>query len=626
MMQIGNDLIESRIVRNRILFLFGMITVLVIILVLRLGYLQIVQHQKFITLAQNNRIDFFTLPPVRGLIYDRNGEILAQNIHVFNLEILPDKVENIDGLLNELGQLIEFTDVHLKQFKKLLQQRPAFERQTLKANLSEAEIAILAVNLHRYPGAELRARLQRYYPQGELATHVVGYVGRINPAEMESIDTQVYRGTERIGKTGIEIYYESILLGKPGIEQVETNAHGRVTRSLQQTNPQTGKTLHLSLDSKLQQKSIDALAGFEGAVVAIEPQSGDILAFASAPGYDSNLFVNGISEADYSSLRTSIRKPLINRAIYGRYAPGSTIKGFMALIGMENGIDPNQKVFCPGWYRLPNSQHRYRCWKKPGHGFMDSFNAIVQSCDVYFYSLAQKLGIDRMYEGMSRFGFGKPTGIDMPNEPSGLMPSKDWKRRVRKQVWYPGETVIAGIGQGYMLTTPLQLASTTAMLANRGKRVTPRFLISTESPQNQIKEYIAPQVIDSEKAYSDLYYQRVIDSMRDVVHGVRGTARGIRQGIRYKIAGKTGTAQVRSIAQDQEYDAATTEKKFRDHSLFIGFAPLDEPKIAIAVMVEHASSGSRVAAPIARKLIDYYLLDRLELFGKPTTQNLLTQP
>lgn len=627
MIPIHNHPLEKRVVQGRIIFVFALIFILVILLFVRLGYLQIYKHQEFTTLALNNRLNFSAVPPVRGLIYDRNGEVLAQNIRVFNLEILPDKVHDMAQLLSELGQFIELTDNHIKQFKKLLEQRPSFERQTLKANLNEQEAAILAVNQHRYPGAELQARLQRHYPHGELSAHVVGYVGRISAANLENIDNQVYRGMEYIGKTGIEVYYESILLGKAGVEQVETNAHGRVVRRLQQTASDTGKTIHLSLDIRLQQKSIQALARFEGAVVAIEPESGEVLAFASVPGYDPNLFINGISEADYTSLNTSERKPLVNRAIYGRYAPGSTIKGFMSLVGMENGINHDKPVFCPGWYSLPGLKHRYRCWKKTGHGFIDGYNAIVQSCDVYFYALARQLGIDKIYQGMTRFGFGKQTGIDMPGEPSGLMPSKAWKRSARQQVWYPGETVITGIGQGYMLVTPLQLANTMAMLANRGKKVTPRFLAAIEHPQTQVRQDITPNITGFEKLHDEGFYETVINSMRDVVHGGRGTARAISRGIQYEMAGKTGTAQVKSIAQNQQYDKDNTEKKFKDHSLFVGFAPLNNPKIAIAVVVEHAGSGSQTAAPIARKLIDYYLIDRLELFDKQAadSQSVLSQ-
>ncbi len=615
MIPVRNYSQTGKVIRSRIIFISALVIVLVMVLVLRLGYLQIHQHARFSTLAQDNRIDFFALPPVRGLIYDRNGEVLAENFRVFNLEILPDKVGDINTLLAELGQLIELTDSHLQQFRALLKQRPPFERQTLKSNLNDEEAAILAVNQHRFPGVGLRARLLRHYPKGELTSHVVGYVGRISTDNLENIDNQSYRGVEYIGQSGIEAHYESILLGKSGVERVETNAHGRIVRSLEQNPPDTGKTIHLGLDIKLQQKSIEALAGFEGAVVAIEPDSGDVLAFASVPGYDPNLFVNGISQIDYSALRTSTRKPLFNRALSGQYAPGSTIKGFMSLVGMENGIDHSTSRFCPGWYSLPNNRHRYRCWKKTGHGRLNGHHSIVQSCDVYFYKLANQLGIKRMYQGLSRFGFGKQTGIDMPGERSGLMPSPDWKRRVHAQPWYPGETVIAGIGQGYMLATPLQLASLTAVLANRGRKVTPRFLSAMEHPQSQVIQDIEPELAGMEKLRSDQFYADVISSMRDVVHGGRGTARAISQDIKYQMAGKTGTSQVKSIAQNQTYDEENTEKKFRDHSLFIGFAPLDEPKIAIAVVVEHAGKGSRTAAPIARKLIDYYLIERLKLFG-----------
>jgi penicillin-binding protein 2 len=428
---------------------------------------------------------------------------------------------------------------------------------------------------------------------------------------MEQIDSQSYRGMEYIGKIGIEAYYEDTLMGKTGVTRVETNAHGRIVRNLEETAPDTGKTLHLSIDIKLQEKAMEALEGFEGSVVAIEPDTGEVLAFASYPSYDPNPFVNGISKTEYADLRSSELRPLLNRALYGRYAPGSTIKGFMALVGMENGIGLETKSYCPGYYRLPGFSHRYRCWKKQGHGLLDGYNGIIQSCDVYFYRLAKKLGINRMHDGMARFGFGKQTGVDLLGEPSGLMPSVDWKKKARGQPWYPGETIIAGIGQGFMLVTPLQLAAVTATLANRGEIVTPRFLSAIEYPQSQLREKIEPGVAGLVKLRQDNFYDRVIRSMRDVVHGKRGTARRIGQGITYEMAGKTGTAQVKSIAQNATYDEKNTPKKFKDHSLFIGFAPLDNPKIAIAVIVEHAGSGSRIAAPIARKLLDYYLIERL---------------
>ncbi len=617
MIPVRNYLLESQIVHGRIVLTSVGIILMALLLVFRVGYLQTSQHQRFAKLAQNNRIDLVPLPPVRGLIYGRGGEILAQNFRVYNLEILPDRVDDMDLLLRELGQLVELSEDNLERFRTLLKRRPSFERQTLRANLSEQEASRLAVDLYRHPGAELKARLQRNYPEGELTAHVVGYVGRISADNLEEIDSDQYRGLEYIGKTGIEAYYEHSLLGKSGYERLETNAHGKIIRSLEIVAPDAGKTIRLSLDIKLQQKSIEALEGFEGAVVAIEPETGDVLSFASVPGYDPNPFVNGISKQDYSELRASERLPLLNRALYGRYAPGSTIKGFMTLVGLDNGLDPDKTINCIGFYRLPGRKHRYRDWKKSGHGLLDARGSIEQSCDVYFYRLAKQLGIDQMHDGMSRFGFGQVTGIDLLNEPTGLMPSREWKRRVRDQTWYPGETIITGIGQGYMLVTPIQLAAATATLANRGKQVTPRFLTTIENPQNQTQEKLEPQFTGYVKTRGEGDYEYAIGGMHDVVHGKRGTARRIGRNIKYQKAGKTGTAQVVSIAQNEVYNEATTAKKFRDHSLFIGFAPLEQPKIAIAVIIEHGGSGSRTAAPIARKLIDYYLLERLKLFAEP---------
>ncbi len=622
MLQTRDYLQETKVVHNRLIFVFALISLLVVLLVLRLGYLQIYEFQRFSTLAQNNRIDYFPITPVRGSIYDRNGEVLAQNIRVFNLEILPDKVEDMTSLLNDISQIIALSDDDLDHFNDLLRKRPSFERQTLKANLSEDEAAVVSVNQYRFPGAQLRTRLQRQYTRGELISHVVGYVGRISVDDLETIDNQVYRGMDYIGKSGIEAFYERTLLGKSGVNRVETNAHGRIVRSQKQTDPDTGKTLHLSLDIELQKKSIEALEGFEGSVVAIEPETGDVLAFASVPVFDPNPFVNGIRESAYAELRESERRPMLNRALYGRYAPGSTIKGFVALVGIENGFGQDTKSFCPGWYSLPGHSHRYRCWKKSGHGLMNGYDAIVQSCDVYFYRMARKLGINPLHDGMTRFGFGVQSGIDMLDEPTGLMPSTEWKKRVRGQPWYPGETVIAGIGQGFMLVTPLQLASATAVLANRGKKVTPKFLRAIENPQSQVKEFIPSEIEIVEFPGNENAYRQILNSMRDVVHGARGTARRLNQGIEYTMAGKTGTAQVKSIAQNQTYDEENSLKKHKDHSLFIGFAPFENPKIAIAVVVEHAGSGSRTAAPIARKLIDYYLIERLKILDEVKPEDL----
>ena len=603
---------DSRIARRRMILALGMVVMLVLILLLRLAWMQIVQHQRFSTLALENHIQFAPLPPVRGLIYDRNGTILAQNMHSYNLEILPERVKDMDYLLAQLGRLVALSDEDLERFRSVLKRRPAFEWQTLRTNLDEEQAARVALHQHRYPGVELQARLQRHYPEGELTAHVVGYVGRINANDLTRIYKQSYRGLDYIGRSGIEEQYESILRGRPGMERLEINAHGKVVRSISRAAPDSGRSVHLSLDIELQRKSIEALRGYEGAIVALDPKSGEVLAFAGAPTFDPNPFVNGIGRKAYAALNTSPERPLLNRALYGRYAPGSTIKGFMMLVGMENGIDPDRRIFCPGWYSLPNHKHRYRDWKRHGHGIVDGHDSIVQSCDVYFYRLARQLDIDRMHEGMTRFGFGKKTGIDLQDEPSALMPSRSWKRRARGEAWYPGETVITGIGQGYMLVTPLQLAFAAATLANRGQQITPRFLREVENPQTGARRPEAVKIAGRVDLKREDAYDYVIRSMHDVVHGPKGTARGIGRGIRYEMAGKTGTAQVKSIPQNQRYNKDTVEKRFADHSLFLAFAPLDDPKIAIAVVMEHTGGGP--AAPIARKLIDYYLLERLNLF------------
>ncbi|MCY4149027.1 MAG: penicillin-binding protein 2 [Gammaproteobacteria bacterium] len=607
--------IDQYVLENRYMLILLMIALLSFLLFMRVAYLQIAQHGRFELLSLENHIDRVPLEPVRGLILDRNEEVLAHNVKVFNLEIRPDRVSSLDRDLEELSRLVEFTQEDMQALKTTLESRPSFERQTLKTNLTDEQVAVFSVNQHRFPGIELKVDLQRDYPYGELTSHIVGYVGRISPDDRELVNEQgEYDGISHIGKIGIESQYEKTLKGAPGHSQVEINAHGRIVRHLKQDLPNAGQNLHLSMDILLQKESMAALEGLEGAVVAIEPKTGEILALASAPTYDPNLFVNGISQTRYAQLNSSELKPLFNRSIYGQYAPGSTIKGFVSLVGLEHGFEHAREVYCPGWYSLPNSDRRYRCWRRTGHGLIDGYAAIERSCDVYFYDLAIRLGIDRLQEGMMRFGFGQKTGIDLQGERSGLMPGMEWKKRAHGQSWYPGDTVNSGIGQGYMLMTPVQLASVTATLANRGVAVTPHLLRMTENPVRQQSE--SPVVAEQKQIQpqQDEFYGQVIESMRRVVHGARGTARGISTDMRYEMAGKTGTAQVVGIPQGQEYDEANTPKKYRDHSLFVGFAPLDDPRIAIAVIVEHGGSGSKVAAPIARRLIDYYLMDRLGLF------------
>lgn len=611
---IRDHLREAAIVQSRLVMISFLVIILALILVARLAYLQINQYERFLALADENRVDTRPIAPVRGLIFDRNGQPLAINERAYNLEILPRKVDDMGALVASIRELIDLSDEDIEHFMNLVKYRPSFQRQVLRANLSESEAARYSAHQHELGGSYLVAALQRRYPEGELMGHVLGYVGRINDRDVKRIDKEAYGGTHYIGKLGIEANYEDILLGEVGSQDVETNAHGRTVKTLSRKLPKTGKTLYLSLDTELQRIAASLLEGVEGAVVALEPKTGEILAFVSAPGYDTNPFVNGISRANYAALRESDRSPLLNRALNGRYAPGSTVKGFMGLIAMKNGIPASDTVFAPGYYRLPNSRHRYRCWKKAGHGKVDLHDAIAQSCDVYFYRNAKRLGIDRLHEGMTAFGFGQKTHIDIPNEPSGLMPSREWKKRTRGQPWYPGETVITGIGQGFMLATPIQLATVTALLANRGQPVIPHFLTAVQDSVNgdliQV-EYETPERLND---ISDAAYDEVINAMRDVVHGPRGTARRIGKGLEYQIAGKTGTAQVKSIPQGQKYDKKNTPKKYRDHALFVAFAPVIDPKIAVAVIVEHGGGGSKVAAPIAKEVIDYYLVERLGLY------------
>jgi len=499
-------------------------------------------------------------------------------------------------MLNRLTRIISFTPWDVKKAKLAYRDTARHDFFTLKFGLNDEEVAKFAVNQHLFPNISVQAVLQRHYPfAGELA-HVLGYVGRV--------DKKKYKGINYIGRSGIESSYEDDLLGELGVEQVEQNAHGRTIRILNRQAPRPGKDLKLYLDVELQKAAREALGDLRGSVVAIDPKTGGVLAMVSTPTYDPNLFVNGIDHKSYGELRDNINRPLLNRSLYGRYAPGSTIKSLYALAGFRHGFGKNKRVNCPGWFSLPGNTHRYRCWNHKGHGSVDFKSSIIQSCDVFFYKLAVTLGIDKLNTFMTRFGLGKKTGIDLDGEPSGLMPSRDWKRRVQKTGWYPGDTVNAGIGQGYLLSTPVQLASIATTLANRGVQKTPKLVIDTEDFLDDVGE---GQNLASDNSAEE--YNLIIKSMRSVIHGQKGTARGIRYGLKYDIAGKTGTAQVVGIPQGAKYDAEKLTEFKRDHSLFIGFAPVDKPQIALAVVVENAGSGGKVAAPIARKVFDKYMLD-----------------
>ncbi len=611
--QLKDNYLETRLVRNRLIAAALIVLVLMIVVLVRLYILQVVEHEYFTTLSNSNRVSLKALPPTRGLIYDRNGVVMADNIPAYRLEIIREQVEDLDQTLLQLQQLVNISDQEIRRFRETSKRRRSFESVPLLLNLSDEEVALLAVNIHRFSGVEINARLTRNYPLGKHAVHALGYVGRIDIKDLARLDEANYAGTSHIGKLGLEKYYEDELHGQVGYQRVEVNASGRTLRVLDEQPPKAGKNLHLTIDSSLQQLVEYLFTGQKGSAVAIDPRSGEILALVSMPSFDPNLFVNGISNADYSALRDSSRRPLFNRALTGQYPPGSTTKPFFGLAGLEaNVIGPRQTIFCGGHYLLPNDDRKYRDWKKEGHGNTDLDKAITQSCDVYFYELAYNLGIDRMSEFMKQFGFGSRTGIDSTSERPGLMPSREWKRNARGMPWFPGETLITGIGQGALLVTPLQLSSSTGALAMQGKRYKPHLVKSIEDPITHVDQAIAPQLTGDYKLRKISNWKHVVKGMVNVVHDIRGTAHRIDQGLQYQIAGKTGTAQVFGIAQDEEYEEEKVSKKLRDHALFMAFAPADDPQIAVAVVVENGGHGSSVAAPIARKIMDAYLLKKPE--------------
>ncbi len=604
---------ESSLFRARAILAGTLTALLLLALLARLMVLQVAQHEHFTTLSQANRVNIQPLPPTRGLIYDRNGVVLAENLPTFALEIVPERVPDMEATLAAVAELITITDADLDRFYMELKRRRRFEEVPLRFKLDDEEVATIAVNRHRLPGVEISSRLSRHYPWSTHTSHIVGYVGRIAEPELKSIDTSNYAATTHIGKVGVERSYEDALHGKVGYEQVETNARGRALRVLERTPPVPGKNLHLSIDLRLQVAAEEAFGEENGALVAIDPRTGAVLALVSVPGYDPNLFVNGIDAETYRALANSPYRPLFNRALRGQYPPGSTIKPVIGLGGLETGtVKPNDTVFCRGYYTLEGDSHRYRDWRRGGHGPMVLHEAIAQSCDVYFYDLALNMGIDKLTEYLGHFGFGQRTGIDIVGEASGLLPTRDWKRRVHNQPWYPGETLITGIGQGFLLATPLQLAAHVATLSSGGKRLRPQVVAAIEDPATGSRQALAGDILEQVPVKKSEHWHHVTDAMAEVVHGARGTARGISRNVTYRIAGKTGTAQVFGIKQDEEYDEEKVAKKLRDHAVFVSFAPADDPRIAVAVLVENGGSGSSVAAPIARKVMDTYLTEKPE--------------
>ncbi len=604
---------ESRIYSARTVTAMVLVLGLLGVVLSRYHSLQITEYEAYRTQSESNRVKLQPLPPKRGLIFDRNGVLLADNRPSYILSIVKEALPRDDKnrpMLEEtlavLQEMVPISESDLEKFHKKLSRRRPYEAVPLHFRLTEEERARLAVNRYRLPGVVVDAQLLRHYPHGELFSHALGYVGRINEQETLELDESNYRGTFHVGKVGVEKYYEDVLHGTVGYQNVESNAHGRILRVLERHDPLPGADLTLHLDIRVQQAAFDALGERRGAVVAIDPLTGGVLALVSTPGFDTNLFVNGISSADYSALRDSPDVPLFNRAVQGQYPPGSTVKPIMGMAGLESGlVTPETTVPDPGWYRLPGDSRRYRDWilriRGTGHApKVDLKMAIAESCDVYFYDLARRLTIDRMHDYLEPYGLGSRTGIDTTNERRGVLPSTQWKREAMAQAWYPGETLSAGIGQGYVLTTPLQLAVATTVLASRGERRVPRFLkaIDGEPEEAPLLEPLGGSVAN---------WDAVHDGMLEVVHGKRGTAKKLADGIQYSMAGKTGTAQVIGIAQNAVYNEDEVAERHRHHGLFIAFAPQEEPTIAVAIIVENGG-GSSAASPIARKVIDTWLL------------------
>ena len=599
--------------RSRLVVAVILIVTLTVVLIERLYFLQIVEHVRYRALSIENRFDLLPVPPVRGMIYDRHGEVLAENHAVYELEVVPEQVRDMASLMTWATQSLSLTERDRKTFDKRLHGRASFERILLKSGLSEEQAARFAVNQYRFPGVALRGRLRRSYPLGQVTAHVVGYVGRISDKDLDAKERSRYRGVAHIGKLGIESYYEGNLLGRIGYEQVETNAHGRVVRTLARQPAISGNHLHLTLDSRLQKVVRNELAGHRGAAVVLEPHTGEILAFVSMPDYDPNLFAKGIDQVRYTALLQDSNKPLLNRALYGRYAPGSTLKPILALAGLEHTIDPRRRVKCSGFFALKEEDRVYRCWRKQGHGAVNLKEALEQSCDTYFYQLGLTLGISGISEALTTFGFGKQTGIDLASEPDGLIPTAHWKQRRYGTPWYPGDTLNASIGQGYVLSTPLQLATATAALANRGRLVRPHLLRGVEDPETGEIQRPAEQVTEVQLGDAS-QYERVIEGMIAVMHGSHGTARRAGQQLSYRIAAKTGTSQLVSLPQAGEA-AKDTPERLKDHALFIAFAPAERPRVALALVIENGGSGGKIAAPIARRILDYYFVERLRRAG-----------
>lgn len=614
MIEIRNRPREQYEFRLRLAIAAGFVLLAFGTLAARFYFLQMVEHARYHTLAEANRISIVPIVPTRGLILDRNGVVLAHNYSGYTLEIFPSKVASLDQLIRQLQEVIEISPKDRKRFKKMLEENRNYESVPIRTLLSDEEVARFAVNRYRFTGVEIRARLFRHYPSREIASHVTGYIGRISDkdlARLEDLGMMAnYRGSEHIGKAGLEQSYEKELHGVTGLEQVEVDAGGRAVRSLSRTPPISGNNLILSLDARLQEVAAKIFGNYRGALVAIEPDTGEVLAMVSNPGFDPNLFVDGIDSQNWDALNNSPDKPLNNRALQGQYPPGSTFKPFMALAGLASGKrSPEYSIHDPGFFSLAGMSHRYRDWKAGGHGVVNLHKSLVISCDTYYYGLANDMGVDAIHDFIAQFGFGARTGIDIEGEQPGLLPSTAWKMKRYRQKWFAGDTISVGIGQGYNLATPIQLAHATAALANGGTVHPPRLVKAIQDSRSGELRPNLPKPANKIELKPD-HLQRVKAALVDVTRP-GGTAARAGASAPYMFAGKTGTAQVVGMKQGEKYDEKKVAERYRDHALFIAYAPADKPTIAVAVMVENGGHGGSTAAPIARQVFDYYLTGKL---------------
>ncbi|MDO4430229.1 MAG: penicillin-binding protein 2 [Lonepinella koalarum] len=605
---------ERNLFARRALVAFLGVVGLTAVLMANMYHLQVQEYDKYQTRSNGNRIKLLPVPPTRGLIYDRNGTLLAENLTFFGLYIVPEKTENLDRTFEELRYIVGLTDEDIEQFKKERRRSPRYTPILLKHNLNEEQIARFAVNQYSYPSLDVRPYFKRHYLYGEPLTHVLGYVAKINDKDAERLKKEEkeanYSGTTDIGKLGIERYYEDQLHGIAGYEQVEINNRGKVVRKLSEQPPIAGKSIYLTLDLPLQRYITELLSGHKGSVVVMDPKDSSILAMVSAPSYDNNLFVGGISGEDYQRLLNDTARPLYSRATQGAYPPASTVKPFVAVAALNEGVvTTTTTIFDPGYWILPNTTKRFRDWKKSGHGHTDLQKAIVESSDTYFYQVAYRLGIDQLSDWMKRFGFGMPTGIDIQEETAGIMPTREWKQKRYKKPWVMGDTIPVGIGQGYWTSTPLQLAKATTVLVNNGKVNTPHLL--KELHGSRVESYQDPLIYPDITGVKQESWDAAKRGMYGVIHSPLGTGRKAFTGANYHAAGKSGTAQVFSLKENQAYDAKSLVKELHDHAWFMGYAPYENPQIVVSIILENAGGGGSNAAPVVRNIMDYYLNQRL---------------